>query len=49
MVQTFLYRTKTQDQECHHTVHSIDITSSVEKWLRQIEDLEARVLPYYHY
>ena len=43
MVQTFSYRTNTQDQEYHHTVHSIDITSSVEKWLRQIEDLQARV------
>ena len=43
MVQTFSYRTETQAKKYHHTIHSVDIKSSVEKWLRQIEDLQAPV------
>jgi len=43
MIQTFQFRTETADKNYHHTVHSVDIKTGVEKWLRQIEDLQNQV------
>ena len=43
MVQTFSYRTETFNNNYQHTIHSADIVSSVEKWLRRIEDLQDEV------
>lgn len=43
MVQTFSYRTETKDKKYQHIIHSVDINSSVEKWLRRIEDLQDEV------
>ena len=42
MVQTFSYRTETKDRKYYHTIHSVDLKGSVEKWVRQIEDLQAQ-------
>ena len=43
MLQTFSYRTETSGKSFYHTIHSVDIESSVEKWVRQIEDLQSQV------
>ena len=43
MVQTFSYRTETPDKSFHHTIHSVDLGSSVGKWVRQLEDLQTQV------
>jgi len=43
MVQTFSYRTEMQDKKFQHTIHSVHINGSVEKWLRRIEDLQGEV------
>ncbi len=43
MIQTFSYTTETQDQKYYQTIHSVDIESSVEKWLKQIENLQDEV------
>ncbi|MES1221408.1 MAG: hypothetical protein ABUT20_38260 [Bacteroidota bacterium] len=43
MVQTFSYRTETPDKSFHHTIYSVDIESSLGKWIRQIEDLQTQV------
>lgn len=43
MIQTFQFRTETEDKKFYHTIHTGDIKSAVEKWLRQIEDLQSQV------
>ena len=43
MLQTFSYRTETTDERYQHTIHSVDIDSSVAKWVREIEDLQDEV------
>ena len=43
MIETFQFRTETQDKTYHHTVHSVEVKTAVEKWLRQIEDLQNQV------
>lgn len=43
MVQTFKFRTETEDKSYHHTIHTGDVKTVVEKWLRQIEDLQSQV------
>ena len=43
MVQTFLYRTDMPDNSYQYTIHSVDIESSVGKWIKQIEDLQTQV------
>jgi hypothetical protein len=43
MIHTFSYSTETQDKNYYHTIHSVDIKSSVEKWLKQIENLQDEV------
>ena len=43
MLQTFSYRTETPNKSFYHTIHSVDIESSLEKWVRQIEDLQSQV------
>lgn len=43
MVQTFSFRTETADKNYHHTVHSADIRTAIDKWVQQIEDLENQV------
>ena len=43
MIQTFLYRTETQDKKYEHRIHSIDISNSIEKWIGKIDDLQAQV------
>jgi len=40
MIQTFLFRTETAKATLHHTVHSVEVKTAVEKWVRQIEDLQ---------
>lgn len=43
MIQTFQFRTETPDKTYHHIVHSVDVNTVIEKWLRQIEDLQNQV------
>ncbi len=43
MLQTFSYRTETSDKHYQHTIHSVDINSSIAKWLTRIEDLQNEV------
>jgi hypothetical protein len=43
MVQTFSYRTETKEKAFYHTIHSVDIRSSIDKWIRQIEDFQNKV------
>jgi hypothetical protein len=43
MVQTFQFRTETANETYHHTIHTGDVTTAVEKWLCQIEDLQNQV------
>jgi anti-sigma28 factor (negative regulator of flagellin synthesis) len=43
LVQTFQFRTETEDKSYHHTIHAGDETTAVEKWIRQIEDLQNQV------
>lgn len=43
MVQTFQFRTETEDKRYHHTIHTRDVKTAVEKWLLQIEDLQNQV------
>jgi len=43
MVQTFSYRTEMLGKSFHHTIHSPDIESSLDKWIRVIEDLQNEV------
>lgn len=43
MIQTFQFRTQNADKIYHHTVYSVDVKAAVEKWLRQIEDLQNQV------
>ena len=43
MIQTFSYRTKIEGKEFLHTIHSQDLTSSILKWVVQIEDLKEQV------
>ncbi len=43
MIQTFSFRTETNGKSYRHTIHSVNIKSSIENWLRQIEDLQAQV------
>jgi hypothetical protein len=43
MIETFSYRTETPKESFHHTIHSADIKTSVDKWIRQIEDLQKQV------
>lgn len=43
MIQTFSYRTETSANNYQHTIHSVDANSSVEKWLKRIEDLQDEV------
>ena len=43
MIQTFQFRTETEDKSYHHTIHTDDVKTAVGKWLRQIEDLQNQV------
>ena len=43
MVNTFSYRTEMLNKSFHHTVHSVDLKTSVDKWIRQIEQLQNEV------
>jgi hypothetical protein len=43
MVHTFSFRIETSNQTYHHTIHSVNIEIAVEKWLRQIEDLQDQI------
>ena len=43
MMQTFSYRTEMRDKSFYHTIHSVDIKSSLHKWINQIEDLQNEV------
>src|SRR5438874_2330111 len=43
MIETFSYKTETPETSYHHTIHSVDIKTSVDKWIRQIEDLHNQV------
>lgn len=43
MIQTFQFRTETADENYHHTVHAVDVKTAVEKWIKQIEDLQNQV------
>ena len=40
MVQTFSFKTETADKTYHHTIHSVDIKTAVDNWVREIEDLQ---------
>lgn len=43
MIETFQFRTETTDRTYYQTIHCGDINNVVEKWLRQIEDLQNEV------
>jgi hypothetical protein len=43
MIQTFQFRTETADRTFQHTVHAVDVKAAVEKWIKQIEDLQNQV------
>jgi hypothetical protein len=43
MVQTFSFRAETIDKSYHHTVHSSNIWTAVDKWVQQIEDLQNQI------
>lgn len=43
MIQTYLYRTETPDKNYQHLIYSADINSSVEKWLKTIEELQDEI------
>jgi hypothetical protein len=43
MIQTFQFRTETSERTLHHTVHAVDVKAVVEKWIKQIEDLQNQV------
>ncbi len=40
MIKTFTYETKTSDETFHQTIHSIDLQTSVQKWVNKINDLK---------
>lgn len=46
MVQTFSYRTENPNNNYHHTIHSVDIDNSVQKWVQQIEELQSQVFSF---
>ncbi len=43
MIQTFQFRAETADRTFHHMVHAVDAKAAVEKWIKQIEDLQNQV------
>jgi hypothetical protein len=43
MIQTFQFRTEAVDNTYYHTVYSVDVKTAVDKWIRQIEDLQNEV------
>jgi translation elongation factor EF-Tu-like GTPase len=43
MIQTFQFRTETIGKTFHHTVYAVDAKAAVEKWVKQIEDLQNQV------
>jgi hypothetical protein len=43
MVETFLFRIETDNNTYHHTVHSVDVRTAVDKWVKKIEDLQNQV------
>ncbi len=40
MIQTFLFTTETPEESFHQTIHSVDVKTSIDKWVRQIGDLQ---------
>jgi len=47
MIQSFHFRTEAVDKIYHHTVHSVDVSAAIEKWIRQIEDLQNQIYSFY--
>ncbi len=43
MIKSFQFRTETADRTFHQTVHAVDAKTAVEKWIKQIEDLQNQV------
>lgn len=43
MIQTFSFRTEISNNRYQHTIYSVDIASSIEKWVRMIEDIQGEV------
>ncbi len=43
MIQLFTYWTETSENNYKHSIYSIDINSSVQKWIKRIEDLQGKV------
>jgi hypothetical protein len=40
MILTFLYKTEIAKKSIQHTIYSVDIESTLEKWVSRIEDLQ---------
>ena len=43
MIETFSYRIETPKKSFHYTIHSVDIKTSVDNWIEQIEDLQNQI------